>query len=48
MIAGGLVGSLAGAGLFRLLQASGQIDLVIGLALRAAARLHRRLMLRTR
>ena len=30
MIAGGLVGSLAGAGLFRLLQASGQIDLVIG------------------
>ena len=31
MIAGGLVGSLAGAGLFRLLQASGQIDLVIGL-----------------
>ena len=30
MIAGGLVGSLAGAVLFRLLQASGQIDLVIG------------------
>ena len=30
MIAGGLFGSLAGAGLFRLLQASGQIDLVIG------------------
>jgi len=30
MIAGGLLGSLAGAGLFRLLQASGQIDLVIG------------------
>ena len=30
MIAGGAVGSLAGAGLFRLLQASGQIDLVIG------------------
>ena len=31
MIAGGLGGSLAGAGLFRLLQASGQIDTVIGL-----------------
>ncbi|HMI40926.1 MAG TPA: sulfite exporter TauE/SafE family protein [Sphingomicrobium sp.] len=31
MIAGGLVGSLAGAGIFRLLQASGQIDTVIGL-----------------
>jgi uncharacterized membrane protein YfcA len=31
MIAGGLLGSLAGAGLFRLLQASGQIDTVIGL-----------------
>ncbi|MCY7339749.1 MAG: sulfite exporter TauE/SafE family protein [Sphingomonas bacterium] len=30
MIAGGALGSLAGAGLFRLLQASGQIDLVIG------------------
>ena len=30
MIAGGAVGSLAGAGLFRLLQNSGQIDLVIG------------------
>ena len=30
MIVGGLFGSLAGAGLFRLLQASGQIDLVIG------------------
>ena len=30
MIAGGGVGSLAGAGLFRLLQSSGQIDLVIG------------------
>jgi uncharacterized membrane protein YfcA len=30
MIVGGLVGSLAGAGLFRMLQASGQIDLVIG------------------
>jgi uncharacterized membrane protein YfcA len=30
MIAGGLLGALAGAGLFRLLQASGQIDLVIG------------------
>ncbi len=30
MIAGGSIGSLAGAGLFRLLQASGQIDLVIG------------------
>ena len=30
MIAGGAVGSLAGAGLFRLLQTSGQIDLVIG------------------
>ncbi|GAA3998165.1 sulfite exporter TauE/SafE family protein [Sphingomonas humi] len=31
MIAGGLVGSVAGAGLFRLAQASGQIDVVIGL-----------------
>ena len=31
MIAGGLAGSLAGAGIFRLLQASGQIDTVIGL-----------------
>ena len=31
MIAGGLIGSLAGAGIFRLLQASGQIDTVIGL-----------------
>ena len=31
MIAGGLFGSLVGAGLFRLLQASGQIDIVIGL-----------------
>ncbi len=31
MIAGGLVGSAIGAGLFRLLQASGQIDTVIGL-----------------
>ena len=30
MIAGGLVGSLAGAGLFRALQSSGQIDLIIG------------------
>jgi uncharacterized membrane protein YfcA len=30
MIVGGLFGSLAGAGLFRVLQASGQIDLVIG------------------
>lgn len=30
MIAGGAVGSLVGAGLFRLLQSSGQIDLVIG------------------
>ena len=30
MIAGGLFGSLAGAGLFRILQASGQIDVVIG------------------
>lgn len=30
MIAGGAVGSLVGAGLFRLLQNSGQIDLVIG------------------
>ncbi len=30
MIAGGLVGSLIGAALFRALQASGQIDLVIG------------------
>ena len=29
MIAGGLVGSLVGAGLFRLLQNSGQIDLII-------------------
>lgn len=31
MIAGGLLGSLAGAGIFRLLQKSGQIDTVIGL-----------------
>jgi uncharacterized membrane protein YfcA len=31
MIAGGLVGSLIGAGLFRVLQTSGQIDLIIGL-----------------
>jgi uncharacterized membrane protein YfcA len=31
MIAGGLVGSLTGAGIFRLLQSSGQIDTVIGL-----------------
>ena len=30
MIAGGTIGSLAGAGLFKLLQNSGQIDLVIG------------------
>ncbi|MCJ8191052.1 sulfite exporter TauE/SafE family protein [Sphingomicrobium aestuariivivum] len=30
MIAGGVLGSLAGAGLFRLLQATGQVDLVIG------------------
>ncbi|MEO8176582.1 MAG: sulfite exporter TauE/SafE family protein [Sphingomicrobium sp.] len=30
MIVGGIFGSLAGAGLFRMLQASGQIDLVIG------------------
>jgi uncharacterized membrane protein YfcA len=30
MIAGGMVGSFAGAGLFRILQNSGQIDLVIG------------------
>jgi uncharacterized membrane protein YfcA len=30
MTAGGAIGSLVGAGLFRLLQASGQIDLVIG------------------
>ena len=30
MIVGGLLGSLAGAGLFRMLQASGQIDVVIG------------------
>ncbi len=31
MIAGGLVGSLAGAGIFRLLQSTGQIDTVIGI-----------------
>jgi hypothetical protein len=31
MIVGGLLGSLVGAGLFRLLQSSGQIDVVIGL-----------------
>ena len=31
MIVGGLVGSFLGAGLFRLLQTSGQIDVVIGL-----------------
>ena len=30
MIAGGMIGSFAGAGLFRVLQNSGQIDLVIG------------------
>ena len=30
MIAGGMVGSVGGAGLFRLLQASGQVDVVIG------------------
>src|SRR6187549_892433 len=30
MIAGGLVGSIVGAGLFRILQASGRIDVVIG------------------
>jgi uncharacterized protein len=30
MIAGGLIGSLLGAGLFRALQSSGQIDLIIG------------------
>jgi uncharacterized membrane protein YfcA len=30
MIAGGLLGSLVGAGLFKILQASGQIDVVIG------------------
>jgi hypothetical protein len=30
MIAGGLLGSLVGAALFRLLQSSGQIDIVIG------------------
>ncbi|WP_260482906.1 sulfite exporter TauE/SafE family protein [Sphingomicrobium flavum] len=30
LIVGGLVGSIFGAGLFRLLQASGQVDLVIG------------------
>ncbi len=30
MIVGGVIGSLVGAGLFRLLQSSGQIDLVIG------------------
>jgi uncharacterized membrane protein YfcA len=31
MIVGGLLGSLVGAGLFRVLQASGQIDVVIGM-----------------
>lgn len=31
MIVGGLIGSIVGAGLFRLLQSSGQIDVVIGL-----------------
>jgi hypothetical protein len=31
MIAGGLLGSFIGAGLFRILQSSGQIDVVIGL-----------------
>jgi uncharacterized protein len=31
MIAGGLVGSIVGAGFFRLLQTTGQIDVVIGL-----------------
>jgi hypothetical protein len=36
MIAGGLLGSLVGGGLFRLLQASGQIDTVIGSSTSAA------------
>src|SRR3954451_6393419 len=31
MIAGGLLGSFVGAGMFRLLQSTGQIDVVIGL-----------------
>ena len=31
MIAGGLIGSVAGAGLFRLLQTSGRVDVVVGL-----------------
>ena len=31
MIVGGLFGSVVGAGLFRLLQTTGQIDVVIGL-----------------
>jgi uncharacterized membrane protein YfcA len=31
MIAGGLIGSVVGAGLFRALQTTGQIDIVIGL-----------------
>lgn len=31
MIVGGLIGSVLGAGLFRLLQAAGQVDLVIGI-----------------
>ena len=30
MIAGGLIGSMVGAGVFRILQASGQVDVVIG------------------
>ena len=42
LIAGGAIGSLAGAGLFRLLQSSGQIDLVIGFLSVLLPRQHRR------
>ena len=42
LVAGGIFGTIAGAGLFRLLQASGQIDTVIAIIYVAAARLDRR------
>ena len=42
LVAGGGVGSLVGAELFRLLQDSGQIDTVINFIYCGAARLHRR------
>ena len=37
MIVGGLFGSMVGAALFRVLQATGQIDVVIGLLYVAAS-----------